>query len=58
MKKLLPLCTLLILFSIFNCAKIESGNEPTSNQYITVLGIVQDAGFPQLGCENTNCQQF
>ena len=58
MKKLLPLCTLLILFSIFNCAKIESGYEPTSNQYITVLGIAQDAGFPQAGCDNTNCQQF
>lgn len=58
MKKLLPLYILLILFSFLNCAKIESGYEPTSNQYITVLGIAQDAGFPQAGCENTNCQQF
>ena len=58
MKKLLPLYILLILFSFLNCAKIESGYEPTSNQYITVLGIAQDAGFPQAGCDNTNCQQF
>lgn len=29
-----------------------------SNQYITVLGIAQDAGFPQAGCEKGNCNQF
>ncbi len=49
---------LLFTFFLFNCSNIELENEPASNQYITVLGIAQDAGFPQAGCENENCDQF
>ena len=28
------------------------------NQYITVLGIAQDAGFPQIDCKKECCQAF
>lgn len=28
------------------------------NQYITILGIAQDAGFPQIDCEQSCCQLY
>ncbi len=49
---------LICLYNFFNCSSSDLEKEPTSNQFITVLGIAQDAGFPQAGCDNTNCQQF
>ncbi|MBL4568222.1 MAG: pyrroloquinoline quinone biosynthesis protein PqqB, partial [Flavobacteriaceae bacterium] len=27
-------------------------------QYITVLGIAQDAGYPHIGCQKTCCQNY
>lgn len=36
----------------------EQETEIASPQFITVLGIAQDAGFPQAGCEKGNCNQF
>ncbi len=37
-------------------------NPPTekhpSEQFITILGIAQDAGFPQADCQKEHCQQF
>ncbi|MGB0346049.1 MAG: MBL fold metallo-hydrolase [Balneolaceae bacterium] len=57
--KSIPLLTfLLFTFSTFNCSNIELENEPQPDQYITVLGIAQDAGFPQAGCEKENCRLF
>ncbi|MFC4720811.1 MBL fold metallo-hydrolase [Geojedonia litorea] len=29
-----------------------------SNQYITVLGIAQDAGYPQINCDKSCCEAF
>ena len=48
----------LALLFLISCSSIELENESKPDQYITVLGIAQDAGFPQAGCENENCDQF
>jgi pyrroloquinoline quinone biosynthesis protein B len=34
----------------------SSGSQP--DQFITVLGVAQDAGFPQADCQKEHCQQF
>jgi len=53
----------LLVFYLFlvlvNC-KSEPNQTPNKNpsQYITVLGIAQDAGFPQINCEKECCQSF
>ena len=53
---------LIMIFFFFNCKdKIKENVEVTeinSNQYITVLGIAQDAGFPQINCEKECCTLF
>jgi len=56
MKQLL----LLFCISLFSCNKetrvVE--NKKESKQYITVLGIAQDAGYPQIGCQKKCCANF
>ena len=56
MKQLL----LLFCISLFSCNKetrvVE--NKKKSKQYITVLGIAQDAGYPQIGCQKECCANF
>ncbi|MGN8225347.1 MBL fold metallo-hydrolase [Gracilimonas sp. BCB1] len=45
------------LLIIYGCAD----NPPTEEQpeqFITILGIAQDAGFPQADCLKEHCQQF
>lgn len=48
----------LIFLLLLSCSSPESKEEIPSNQFITVLGIAQDAGFPQAGCEKYNCNQY
>ncbi|RNC83161.1 MAG: pyrroloquinoline quinone biosynthesis protein PqqB [Balneola sp.] len=43
---------------LLSCSQPPNESESPSPQFITVLGIAQDAGFPQAGCENINCMQF
>lgn len=58
-------CLILILL-VFGCHKKPEENEAVKNialqdrasQYITVLGIAQDAGFPQINCEKKCCKVF
>ncbi|MDC1464948.1 MBL fold metallo-hydrolase [Polaribacter sp.] len=56
MKQLL----LLFCISLISCNKeirvVE--NKKESKQYITVLGIVQDAGYPHIGCQKECCTNF
>lgn len=54
MKSILLLSLLLVL----SCSNNEQPSENPSDQYITVLGIAQDAGFPQAGCTKANCNQY
>jgi pyrroloquinoline quinone biosynthesis protein B len=56
MKQLL----LLFYISLISCNKetriVE--NKKESKQYITVLGIAQDAGYPHIGCQKECCANF
>jgi len=56
MKQLL----LLFFISLISCNKetriVE--NKKESKQYITVLGIAQDAGYPHIGCQKECCANF
>ncbi len=54
MKRIIPL---LLVLGI-NCSQSSENTDAPSPQFITVLGIAQDAGFPQAGCENANCMQY
>ena len=51
---------LFILFLLFaGCSDgTTPANESTPEQFISILGIAQDAGFPQADCEKEHCQQF
>ena len=51
--------TLILTFFLLNCQE-EKPNEPQNDtkQYITILGIAQDAGYPQVGCEKECCELF
>lgn len=53
---------LISFFLIFNCSSKKKENvnvyEEIPSQYITVLGIAQDAGFPQINCEKECCKSF
>lgn len=49
-----------VLFTLFFSCQIqeESTTNLSNNQpYITVLGVAQDAGYPQVGCEKACCQR-
>jgi pyrroloquinoline quinone biosynthesis protein B len=56
MKQLL----LLFCISLFSCNKETKvvENKKESKQYITVLGIAQDAGYPHIGCQKECCANF
>jgi pyrroloquinoline quinone biosynthesis protein B len=47
-------CILLFLVPILTTAQIKAPEEKQS-QYITVLGIAQDGGYPQAGCNAEHC---
>lgn len=50
---------LIVAFFLFGCnseEKVKKIEKP--NQYITVLGIAQDAGFPQIDCKKECCNAF
>ena len=53
---LLPFC----LFSISNCTNNKPGGESLKKEipgspYIVILGVAQDAGYPQTGCNKECC---
>jgi pyrroloquinoline quinone biosynthesis protein B len=53
-----------ILYLIFFLIAISCNSsdkekkQQKSNQYITVLGIAQDAGYPQIDCEKECCKAY
>ena len=61
MKFFQNLC-LIFCVVLFNCdtnkRKNLEGSAEKPMQYITVLGIAQDAGFPQINCKKTCCKAF
>lgn len=56
----LKLLTLFIAaFSFINCTtKKENSTVNKSNQYITILGIAQDGGYPHIGCQRECCTNY
>ncbi|WP_299012151.1 MBL fold metallo-hydrolase [uncultured Polaribacter sp.] len=51
---------ILLLFLVFflGCKQKTKVEKKIHNQYITVLGTVQDAGYPQIGCKKDCCINF
>jgi pyrroloquinoline quinone biosynthesis protein B len=50
---------LLSILLVSGCSeKPVPNNVPSTNQLMTILGIAQDAGFPQADCNKEHCQQF
>jgi pyrroloquinoline quinone biosynthesis protein B len=47
-----------ILISFFSCDKTSEVKKDSYQQYITVLGIAQDGGFPHIGCQKLCCASF
>lgn len=47
---------LLVFFS--GCTQDSATPEPLPDQFISILGIAQDAGFPQADCEKEHCRQY
>ena len=44
---------------VYNCQEVKvDKDQAKSEQYITVLGIAQDAGYPQVSCEKECCELF
>lgn len=58
--RLFQISLLLLYFGLLISCNSKSKKEPVKkpNQYITVLGIAQDAGFPQIDCKQECCQAF
>jgi pyrroloquinoline quinone biosynthesis protein B len=58
----LLLFSFLMLFSFFSCTNTSENKilKSTLNaeQYITLLGISQDAGYPHIGCQKECCANF
>jgi pyrroloquinoline quinone biosynthesis protein B len=56
----LRLLTLLIAtFSFINCtSEKENSTANKPNQYITILGIAQDGGYPHIGCQRECCTNY
>lgn len=53
----LLLCVLLI--SQLSCTtKTDTKNSTSSRQYITILGIAQDGGYPHIGCQKECCANY
>ena len=52
--------SLLILFVIIcaSCNKNEPKETKTAGTFINVLGTIQDAGLPQIGCEKECCKNL
>jgi len=57
--KSIQILYLILIFSAYSCnsAKKEK-DQKIHNQYITILGIAQDAGYPQIDCEKECCEAY
>ena len=52
---------ILLLFCFFSCVTKDSKKEINNlnlQQYITVLGIAQDGGYPHIGCQKICCANY
>lgn len=49
---------LLFLVLLVGCSKTSNEKTIPLKQYLTVLGIAQDGGYPHIGCQKTCCQSI
>ncbi len=57
--KTIQISYLIVFLIALSCDSSEKEKERyKSNQYITVLGIAQDAGYPQIDCEKECCKSY
>lgn len=56
MKKSFLFITIFIL--VVGCKTHEKEKSKQSLQYITILGIAQDGGFPHIGCQKECCDKY
>lgn len=50
---------LFIALVFFNCETAKKKSSPRKpNQYITILGIAQDGGYPHIGCQRECCANY
>jgi pyrroloquinoline quinone biosynthesis protein B len=52
-----PLGGLVLAFATLTIAGVDGGEPPAAQPYIIVLGIAQDAGYPQAGCRKSCCER-
>ena len=50
--------TILILFLSCHNSSTEQISKPKPKQYLVVLGIAQDGGFPHIGCQRDCCTNY
>jgi pyrroloquinoline quinone biosynthesis protein B len=50
---------LIIALGVFGCdSSIPKVEQKQYSQYVTILGIAQDAGYPQINCEKACCKPY
>ena len=49
---------LLLMMLLVGCSRTSNKKTTSSKQYLTVLGIAQDGGYPHIGCQKTCCQSI
>ena len=49
---------LLFLVLLVGCSRTSNEKTIPLKQYLTVLGIAQDGGYPHIGCQKTCCQSI
>ena len=49
---------LLLMILLVGCSRTSNEKTIPLKQYLTVLGIAQDGGYPHIGCQKTCCQSI
>ena len=49
---------LLLMMLLVGCSRTSNEKTIPLKQYLTVLGIAQDGGYPHIGCQKTCCQSI
>ena len=53
-----PISCILLVVLLVACSSPPEKQNQAPELFIEILGITQDAGFPQAGCTKANCTQF
>lgn len=55
-----PVLSFLLYLVLVGCGTVQNEDGPSSTEdpYLVVLGVAQDGGYPQAGCEKACCRSF